>query len=371
MTKKSYNKHVRPYGESNNGPVNVEVDLFIRSISNLNEINMEYSTQITLRQKWFDERLSYGNNKSIVSFLPEYFILTDDSKIWMVDTFFPNEKNGHRHMIDKPNMLLRIYGNGKVLYSVRLSLVLSCPMYLQYYPMDVQNCYIDLASYGYTKDDIIYKWNNETPIQLRDGLTKSLPQFEIINYTTTTCESITKLGNFSCIRFNFSLKRQFGYYLLHLFIPSIMLVMVSWISFYLDPNAVPGRVTLGTVTLLTLIANANGINSKLPPVSYIKAIDVWILFCILFLFTSLIEFAVTCFLYNRIPTYTLVDEVENNYTNSRVIQSNSNELKIKILDKFSGNKAKKIDCISRIIFPIFFLFFNITFWTYYSEQRYK
>lgn len=131
MTKKSYNKHVRPYGESNNGPVNVEVDLFIRSISNLNEINMEYSTQITLRQKWFDERLSYGNNKSIVSFLPEYFILTDDSKIWMVDTFFPNEKNGHRHMIDKPNMLLRIYGNGKVLYSVRLSLVLSCPMYLQ------------------------------------------------------------------------------------------------------------------------------------------------------------------------------------------------------------------------------------------------
>uniref|UniRef100_A0A0N5BAJ1 Ig-like domain-containing protein n=1 Tax=Strongyloides papillosus TaxID=174720 RepID=A0A0N5BAJ1_STREA len=370
MNKESYNSRVRPDFKVNKDAVEVDVDLFIRSISNLNEINMEYLSQITLRQKWVDERLAYGNNKSILN-PPEYFILNDDSKIWMVDTFFPNEKSAHRHMIDKPNMLLRVYGNGSIIYSVRLSLVLSCPMYLQYYPMDVQNCYIDLASYGYTKEDIEYKWNDEAPIQFRKGLTKSLPQFEIINYTTTTCESVTKLGNFSCLRFKFSLKRQIGYYLLHLFIPSILLVMVSWISFYLDPNAVPGRVTLGTVTLLTLIANANGINSKLPPVSYIKAIDIWILFCVVFLFTALVEFAITCFLYNRKPTYTLVDKTERNHSNIEDREGNSYNCRMKFFDRFSGNNAKQIECMSRMVFPICFLLFNVFFWTYYSEQRYN
>uniref|UniRef100_A0A0N4Z2K4 Glycine receptor subunit alphaZ1-like n=1 Tax=Parastrongyloides trichosuri TaxID=131310 RepID=A0A0N4Z2K4_PARTI len=365
MEENGYNKRIRPDFNEDGEPVHVDVDFFLRSISNFNELNMEYSAQITLRQSWIDERLAF---KDEIPNSPEYFALNDDSKLWIVDSFFRNEKNGHRHMIDKPNMLVRIYKDGKVVYSVRLTLVLSCPMYLQKYPMDVQECYIDMASYGYTKDDIIYHWNKETPVQFRDELTKSLPQFELEEYSTTTCESFTKLGNFSCLRFEFSLKRKFGYYLLHLFIPSIMLVMVSWISFYLDPNAVPGRVTLGTVTLLTLIANSNGISSKLPPVSYIKAIDVWILFCVLFVFIALIEFAVTCFLYNRKPSYLPLEKIsegkveEGNDINDEIPKKCSDRL----LDRFSGMKAKEIDSTSRLLFPVCFLIFNVFFWSFYS-----
>lgn len=39
--------------------------------------------------------------------------------VWLPDTFFQNEKIAHKHMIDKPNILIRIYPNGDVLYSVR------------------------------------------------------------------------------------------------------------------------------------------------------------------------------------------------------------------------------------------------------------
>lgn len=70
-----------------------------------------------------------------------------------------------------------------------------------------------------------------------------------------------------------------------------MLVIVSWVSFWLDPNAIPARVSLGVTTLLTMATQISGINSSLPPVSYTKAIDVWTGVCLTFVFGALLEFA--------------------------------------------------------------------------------
>ncbi len=70
-------------------------------------------------------------------------------------------------------------------------------------------------------------------------------------------------------------KREFSYYLLTIYIPCCMLVIVSWVSFWLDPNAVPARVSLGVTTLLTMSTQTASINNSLPPVAYTKAIDVW------------------------------------------------------------------------------------------------
>ena len=46
--------------------------------------------------------------------------------------------------------------------------------------------------------------------------------------------------------------------------------MASWISFWLDVDAVPARVTLGVTTLLTTTAQHKTIKDDLPPVSYTK-----------------------------------------------------------------------------------------------------
>src|SRR5579872_2407088 len=92
------------------------------------------------------------------------------------------------------------------------------------------------------------------------------------------------IGKYSCLRMTLYLQREFSYYLLQLYIPSLMLVSVSWVSFWLDKDSVPARVTLGTMTssyihlicmhanaiagvttLLTMTTQASGINAKLPP----------------------------------------------------------------------------------------------------------
>uniref|UniRef100_A0A915NB10 Ig-like domain-containing protein n=1 Tax=Meloidogyne javanica TaxID=6303 RepID=A0A915NB10_MELJA len=242
---------------------------------------MEYSAQFTFREEWWDPRLAYSRFADDETEVPSFVVLATSEQadlsqqIWMPDTFFQNEKEARRHLIDKPNVLIRIHPNGQILYSVRLSLVLSCPMSLEYYPLDRQ-------TYAYTTDDIIYVWKRDNPVQQKLGLRQSLPSFELQTVLTDSCTS-----TYSCLRTKLILRREFSYYLLQLYIPSCMLVIVSWVSFWLDKDSVPARVTLGVTTLLTMTTQSSGINSKLPPVSYTKAVDV----CMAFIFGALLEFA--------------------------------------------------------------------------------
>ncbi len=87
--------------------------------------------------------------------------------------------------------------------------------------------------------------------------------------------SLFFLGEYSCLSVDLVFKRQFSYYLITIYVPGCMLVVVSWVSFWLDPHAVPARVALGVTTLLTMSTQTASINSALPPVAYTKAIDVW------------------------------------------------------------------------------------------------
>ncbi|KAK5983620.1 Glutamate gated chloride channel alpha subunit [Trichostrongylus colubriformis] len=419
---KGYDWRVRPPGinltaKGNHGPVVVSVNMLIRSISKIDDVNMEYSVQLTFRESWVDGRLAYGlpgDNK------PDFLILTAGQQIWMPDSFFQNEKQAQKHMIDKPNVLIRIHKDGQILYSVRISLVLSCPMHLQYYPMDVQTCLIDLASYAYTDTDIEYRWKETDPVQLKDGLNSSLPSFQLNNVSTTYCTSKTNTGTYSCLRTVLELRRQFSYYLLQLYIPSTMLVIVSWVSFWLDRTAVPARVTLGVTTLLTMTTQSSGINAKLPPVSYTKAIDVWIGACLTFIFGALLEFAWVTYISSRNFAKSTRNEQRSGslvLANQQVVlppttidfRSNNSEPEVwvkrrefddaaellvlgprrrvnrvnwlqRVIRKSwvvawvrkrlePADNAKKADLVSRVLFPLCFLGFNVLYWTNYSQYQ--
>ena len=141
-----YDSRIRPSGinSTNNidGPCIVRVNIYVRSISRIDDVTMEYSVQITFREQWRDDRLVYDDMDGHI----RYLTLTDPEKIWKPDLFFSNEKEGHFHDIIMPNVLLRIHPDGAVLYSIRISLVLACPMDLKYYPLDKQTCSIKMAS---------------------------------------------------------------------------------------------------------------------------------------------------------------------------------------------------------------------------------
>jgi len=57
-------------------------------------------------------------------------------------------------------------------------------------------------------------------------------------------------GNFSCLEVYIHFSRNVGYYVAQIFIPSILMVMLSWVSFWVDPEATPARMSVGVLTVL-------------------------------------------------------------------------------------------------------------------------
>lgn len=71
-------------------------------------------------------------------------------------------------------------------------------------------------------------------------------------------------GNYSCLQAAFELRRNIGYHLVQSYLPTSLIVVVSWVSFWLDVDAIPSRVTLGVTTLLTVCSESTSFRDKMP-----------------------------------------------------------------------------------------------------------
>lgn len=78
----------------------------------------------------------------------------------------------------------------------------------------------------------------------------------------------------------FVFTRRIGHYLTRVYFPAILIVLMSWLSFFVDRSSVPARVSLGITTVLTMTTLLIGIGQgSLPMVSYVKAVDWYLIVC--------------------------------------------------------------------------------------------
>ncbi|NXN47404.1 GLRA4 protein, partial [Rhinoptilus africanus] len=391
-----YDARIRPNFKG--PPVNVTCNIFINSFGSVTETTMDYRVNVFLRQQWNDPRLAYRE-------YPDDSLDLDPSmldSIWKPDLFFANEKGANFHEVTTDNKLLRIFKNGNVLYSIRLTLILSCPMDLKNFPMDIQTCTMQLESFGYTMNDLIFEWLEEQEaVQVAEGLT--LPQFILRDEKDLGyCTKYYNTGKFTCIEVKFHLERQMGYYLIQMYIPSLLIVILSWVSFWINMDAAPARVGLGITTVLTMTTQSAGSRASLPKVSYVKAIDIWMAVCLLFVFAALLEYAAVNFVsrqhkefmrlrrrqrrqrmeeelvresrfylrgYGLGPCLQPKDgaaEGPNIYSPppAGMLLREGESLHRRYIDR-----AKRIDTISRAVFPFTFLVFNIFYWVVYKVLR--
>ncbi|KAM3912880.1 gamma-aminobutyric acid receptor subunit pi-like isoform 2-T2 [Leptodactylus fuscus] len=380
---KGYNKYLRPFFD--NGPVTVGMSLDIASIDTISEINMDYTATIFLRQRWTDERLCFQGNKS----------LSLDGRLvellWVPDTFIVDSKKSFLHDITVENRLIRIYPNGTVLYALRITTTVACSMDLTKYPMDKQTCTLQLESWGYNINDVMFYWTRGND-SVRGLNTLRLAQYTVEDHYTSVSEAVYETGRYPKLIFHFDLKRNILYFILETYVPSILLVVLSWVSFWISQSSVPARICIGVTTVLTMTTLMMGARTSLPNANcFIKAIDVYLGICFSFIFGALLEYAIAHFCTLHRPDQKHIqdseDDIDMNGTINAISSGENNGAEIDtsknkkrrggrntstawkrllcILYCFQVENPHHIDNYSRLSFPLCFIIVNVFYWVYY------
>lgn len=83
--------------------------------SKKNKISAQtYSMDCYFRQSWVDRRLAFQGGKETLA-----LSISMLARIWKPDTYFYNGKHSYLHTITSPNKFVRLYQDGRVLYSSR------------------------------------------------------------------------------------------------------------------------------------------------------------------------------------------------------------------------------------------------------------
>ncbi|XP_016314120.1 gamma-aminobutyric acid receptor subunit alpha-2 [Sinocyclocheilus anshuiensis] len=224
---------------------------------------MEYTVDVFFRQRWTDERLKFNGPMNILR-LNNLMA----SKIWTPDTFFHNGKKSVAHNMTMPNKLLRIMENGTLLYTMRLTVQAECPMHLEDFPMDFHSCPLKFGSYAYTLTEVTYVWTRNATLSVEvapDG--SRLNQYALMGQTVGKETIKSSTGEYTVMTAHFHLKRKIGYFVIQTYLPCIMTVILSQVSFWLNRESVPARTVFGVTTVLTMTTLSISARNSLPKVA--------------------------------------------------------------------------------------------------------
>uniref|UniRef100_A0A3Q1F1F2 Gamma-aminobutyric acid type A receptor subunit alpha6a n=1 Tax=Acanthochromis polyacanthus TaxID=80966 RepID=A0A3Q1F1F2_9TELE len=351
-----YDNRLRP--GSGGGVTEVKTDIFVTSFGPVSDMEM-YTMDMFFRQMWVDERLKFEGPTEILR-LNNRMV----DKIWTPDTFFRNSRKSISHNMTTPNKLFRIMQNGTVLYTMRLTISGECPMRLMDFPMDGHSCPLRFGSYAYTSSEIMFTWR-KGPIDSVDcpKESMSLLQYDLVGQSLSSEIIKSNTGHYSVQVVHFHLQRKLGYYLIQTYIPLIMVVVLSQVSFWINKESVPARTVAGITTVLTMTTLSISARQSLPKVAYATAMDWFIAVCFAFVASALIEFQS-----DSNPRESLK---KRNHSVCRSEPGEAPALPIFLqqgsafppVPQLAGTSP--IDAYARILFPLAFGLFNLTYWYSY------
>ncbi|XP_063702220.1 glutamate-gated chloride channel isoform X11 [Culicoides brevitarsis] len=298
LKKTRYDKRLLPPVD---GTLTVNVSVLLLSLASPDESSLKYEVEFLLQQQWYDPRLRYANQSQY-----EYLnAIHHHEEIWLPDTYFIMHGD-FKDPIIPMHFALRIYRNGTINYLMRRHLILSCQGRLNIFPFDDPLCSFALESISYEQSAITYVWKNDEDTLRKSPSLTTLNAYLIQNQTIACPIKASWRGNYSCLKVDLIFTRDRAFYFTTVFIPGIILVTSSFITFWLEWNAVPARSMIGVTTMLNFFTTSNGFRSTLPVVSNLTAMNVWDGVCMCFIYASLLEFVCVNYVGRKRPLHNVV-----------------------------------------------------------------
>uniref|UniRef100_T1JD88 Neurotransmitter-gated ion-channel ligand-binding domain-containing protein n=1 Tax=Strigamia maritima TaxID=126957 RepID=T1JD88_STRMM len=315
----------------------------------------EFGVDVELNTNWEDKQLKV--NKTFDRFSTKILSRQIADKLFLPFLKFTNCKACSRLIIDPNEHCVRSLSNYIIVYTFRKKISFNCIFDLSRYPFDVQICRIDvmlIILYGQEiylsiyKEKIFYANFDKKKLTLPSEF-KLKRDVEVVEIDCVSSDFEEYSTGF-CFSYIFTFERTILQNILLIFLPSSLVVILSWISFWLDVELAAPRVALGQTSLLALAAQFNSVQNNLPPVSTVKAIDIWMFMCIFMAFASILEYAIA---YNCEKHWIQQRNKIGPYKNVQKLHQKNNKY---------CRRFRSIDFWAKIIFPLIFFIFNIVFW---------
>eukprot|EP00095_Tigriopus_kingsejongensis_P000172 maker-scaffold487_size158652-snap-gene-0.40 protein:Tk00172 transcript:maker-scaffold487_size158652-snap-gene-0.40-mRNA-1 annotation:"gamma-aminobutyric acid receptor subunit delta-like" len=385
----------------------------IREISEINDRYQTVSIPMYFSIAWPEQRLWINETHPAwqESMTGPRQTMTEDPKIllrelWMPDMEIYGLENFGSKSVLKEMSGLRIKRDKIVEYNIKVTVTFSCRMVFDDYPFDSHTCTFLVGSYYYTKDVVTCKSTFDNPLENDPSRQRNLQHhIEFSNLTNEYKVIELSSGEYMACGFQIHMRRKRYQLIFQIYLPCILFVCVSWVSFLIRPLVVPGRMALLVTLFLVLVNIFNNVRSSAPiPASIsLNAIDTYLVVSIFMVFLALLEYAVVLFTINiedsqeihrkkdrlkEALAHTLVvdspmlnsgsrtntpsgasrgmKEVIDEINASLVLTSPDKVLLNQDSYKLGNLSLRKFDMIALVVLPIAFMLFNLGYWVHYT-----
>jgi hypothetical protein len=271
---------LRLVGERPNssGPATVvTLGIYLFDIDHIDDASQQFSVDMFAAISWHDPRLALPENERAGQ---TRTVPVD--QIWIPRGLIAND----RGLTNQLPRAADIDDLGNVLLRQRLIGKLAVAMQLRDFPFDTQRLPITVLSYQYSPDEVRFSVNTDV-VGDAESFTAAGWRLRIIEpeYGEFTIPAIGVVR--PKLTYLIEAERDSLYYMMTMFLPMTLIVLMSWSVFWLQPDIVPARIGLSTASIFSLLALGFSIRLSLPAVSYMTRADAFVIGCTLLVFVAL------------------------------------------------------------------------------------